>query len=151
MTVLTRARIEHSIHRLLLIIRCACMWPGQVVYNYHYPLFILKICISNDILNVLHGCNIYYSAWFSIGNSTTNLVPCPCNSSENCFSFEDDNGTEICSCISGYELQMTNQNGQVCTGIIIILYNILQWNPSKVDTIGTKNFVRCNEVSLVQE
>ena len=24
----------------------------------------------------------------------------------------------------------------------------LQWNPSKVDTIGTENFVRCSEVSL---
>ena len=27
----------------------------------------------------------------------------------------------------------------------------MQWNPSKVDTIGTKNFVRCREVSLAQE
>ena len=27
---------------------------------------------------------------------------------------------------------------------------ILQWNPSKADTIGTKNFVRCSEVSLAQ-
>ena len=26
----------------------------------------------------------------------------------------------------------------------------VQWNPSKVDTIGTKNFVRCSEVSLAQ-
>ena len=26
----------------------------------------------------------------------------------------------------------------------------IQWNPSKVDTIGTKNFVRHSEVSLVQ-
>ena len=28
---------------------------------------------------------------------------------------------------------------------------IVQWNPSKVDTIGTKNFVRCSEVFLAQE
>ena len=27
---------------------------------------------------------------------------------------------------------------------------IIQWNPSKADTIGTKNFVRCSEVSLAQ-
>ena len=26
----------------------------------------------------------------------------------------------------------------------------IQWNPSKADTIGTKNFVHCNEVSLAQ-
>ena len=26
----------------------------------------------------------------------------------------------------------------------------LQWNPSKADTIGTKYFVRCSEVSLAQ-
>ena len=26
----------------------------------------------------------------------------------------------------------------------------LQWNPSKADTIGTKIFVRCSEVSLAQ-
>ena len=26
----------------------------------------------------------------------------------------------------------------------------VQWNPSKADTIGTKNFVRCSEVSLAQ-
>ena len=27
---------------------------------------------------------------------------------------------------------------------------IIQWNPSKADTIGTKNFVRRSEVSFVQ-
>ena len=27
---------------------------------------------------------------------------------------------------------------------------LVQWNPSKVDTIGTKNFVCCSEVSLAQ-
>ena len=27
---------------------------------------------------------------------------------------------------------------------------LLQWNPSKTDTIGTKNFVRYSEVSLAQ-
>ena len=27
----------------------------------------------------------------------------------------------------------------------------MQWNPSEADTIGTKNFVRCCEVSLAQE
>ena len=27
---------------------------------------------------------------------------------------------------------------------------ILQWNPSKADTIGTKKFVRCSEVSFAQ-
>ena len=27
---------------------------------------------------------------------------------------------------------------------------IIQWNPSKTDTIGTNNFVRCSEVSLAQ-
>ena len=35
----------------------------------------------------------------------------------------------------------------------LVLYEIclaIQWNPSKMDTIGTKNFVRCSEVSLVQ-
>ena len=26
----------------------------------------------------------------------------------------------------------------------------VQWNPSKAETIGTKNFVRCSEVSLPQ-
>ena len=26
----------------------------------------------------------------------------------------------------------------------------LQWNPSKADTIGTKNFVHCSEVSFAQ-
>ena len=26
----------------------------------------------------------------------------------------------------------------------------IRWNPSKADTIGTKNFVRCSEVSLAQ-
>ena len=26
----------------------------------------------------------------------------------------------------------------------------VQWNPSKADTIGTKTFVRCSEVSLAQ-
>ena len=26
----------------------------------------------------------------------------------------------------------------------------MQWNPSKADTIGTKDFVRCSEVSLAQ-
>ena len=26
----------------------------------------------------------------------------------------------------------------------------IQWNPSKADTIGTKNFVRCSEVSFAQ-
>ena len=35
-----------------------------------------------------------------------------------------------------------------------ILYSCIQlhiqWNPSKADTIGTKNFVRCSEVSLAQ-
>ena len=34
--------------------------------------------------------------------------------------------------------------------IIIILLLLLQWNPSKADTIGTKNFVHCSEVSLAQ-
>ena len=27
---------------------------------------------------------------------------------------------------------------------------LLQWNPSKADTIGTTNFVLCSEVSLAQ-
>ena len=27
---------------------------------------------------------------------------------------------------------------------------LIQWNPSKVETIGTKNFVCCSEVSLAQ-
>ena len=27
---------------------------------------------------------------------------------------------------------------------------IIQWNPSKADTIGTKNFVHCSEVSFAQ-
>ena len=26
----------------------------------------------------------------------------------------------------------------------------IQWNPSKMDTIGTKDFVCCSEVSLAQ-
>ena len=29
-------------------------------------------------------------------------------------------------------------------------YYGIQWNPSKADTIGTKNFVCCSEVSLAQ-
>ena len=28
--------------------------------------------------------------------------------------------------------------------------NLLQWNPSKTDTIGTNDFVLCSEVSLAQ-
>ena len=27
---------------------------------------------------------------------------------------------------------------------------LVQWNPSKTDTIGTNDFVRCSEVSLAQ-
>ena len=69
--------------------------------------------------DTFHGC-IHNIVWFSIGNATKYLVPCPCNSSENCFTFEDDNGTEICGCKPGYEQQMTNQNGQICTGIILL-------------------------------
>ena len=89
-----------------------------------------KFCISNDIyhlINILHGCNIYCSIWFSIGNATINLVPCPCNSSENCFTFEDDNSTEMCGCKPGYEYQMTNQSGQMCTGIIMIIIIIIYY------------------------
>ena len=29
-------------------------------------------------------------------------------------------------------------------------YYGIQWNPSKADIIGTKNFVRCSELSLAQ-
>ena len=34
----------------------------------------------------------------------------------------------------------------------IYTYSILliQWNPSKADAIGTKDFIRCSEVSLAQ-
>ena len=32
----------------------------------------------------------------------------------------------------------------------VFVFFIIQWNPSKADTIGTKNVVRCNEVSLAQ-
>ena len=48
-----------------------------------------------------------------LDDTTENLVPCPCNSSENCFTF-DDNGTEVCGCRPGYEQQMDNQT---CAGI----------------------------------
>ena len=45
-----------------------------------------------------------------------------------------------------------------CTCILIILVQddllwyslIIQWNPSKTDTIGTNNFVHCSKVSLAQ-
>ena len=33
---------------------------------------------------------------------------------------------------------------------ISILHGVLQWNPSKVDTIGTKIFARYSEMSLAQ-
>ena len=52
-----------------------------------------------------------------LGNAPENLVPCPCNSSESCFSFEV-NGTEICGCLFGYIPQMDGQGDQVCTGNI---------------------------------
>ena len=32
----------------------------------------------------------------------------------------------------------------------LVLSFLIQWNPSKADTVGTKNFVRCSEVSLAQ-
>ena len=34
--------------------------------------------------------------------------------------------------------------------IIIVVHDYIQWNPSKADTLVTKNFVRCSEVSLAQ-
>ena len=80
-----------------------------------------KTCISNNICTwinkgIFRGCSTTIGSLY-IGNTTTNLVPCPCNSSENCFTFEDDNGTEICGCKPGYELQMNNQSAQTCIGI----------------------------------
>ena len=56
------------------------------------------------------------------------------------------------------KLAFTNTNGELfhkfnacqsyplCYGVIIII----QWNPSKADTIGTKDFIHCSEVSLAQ-
>ena len=63
----------------------------------------------------IHKSSILYDL---LGNDTESLVSCPCNSSENCFSFEDS-GTEICGCKPGYIQQMDNQDNQMCTGNII--------------------------------
>ena len=42
--------------------------------------------------------------------------------------------------------------GEQMGGILqyILYIKEIQWNPSKADTTGTKNFVRCSEVSLAQ-
>ena len=37
--------------------------------------------------------------------------------------------------------------GESATVVETVNIGNLQWNPSKVDTIGTKNFVHCSEVS----
>lgn len=47
-----------------------------------------------------------------------NLVPCPCNSSESCFSF-DNNGAEICGCSPGYARQIDSQGNETCTGMFL--------------------------------
>ena len=60
------------------------------------------------------GINFYS---FIIGNSSENLVPCPCNSSGNCFPFED-NGAEMCGCFPGYKRHMDGEGNQICIGII---------------------------------
>ena len=43
--------------------------------------------------------------------------------------------------------------GEHMGGILqyIMYIKEIQWNSSKADTTGTKNFVRCSEVSLAQE
>ena len=39
---------------------------------------------------------------------------------------------------------------KINTTRIVMCIMEIQWNPSKTDTIGTNNFVRCSEVSLAQ-
>ena len=54
-------------------------------------------------------------------------------------------GYVTCTCIARYCVHnWMFVNGFLCW----IGYSIIQWNPCKVDTIGTKNFVRCSKVSL---
>ena len=52
---------------------------------------------------------------FILGNVTEALPPCPCNSSKNCFSVEQ-NGIEVCGCFPGYELD--GESNETCLGIL---------------------------------
>ena len=53
--------------------------------------------------------------WFYLDDTSENLVPCPCNSPESCFSF-DNNGTEVCGCYRGYVRQL---DSETCTGMML--------------------------------
>ena len=55
------------------------------------------------------------------------------------------------------DIQSTNLNWKgtgrvwICTSVEYMSHHVhVQWKPSKADTIGTKNFVCCSEVSLAQ-
>ena len=59
-----------------------------------------------------------------LDDTAKNVVPCPCNSPENCFSF-DDNGIEICNCLPGYEQQVDIQGNETCTGMSYLFNHII--------------------------
>ena len=54
-----------------------------------------------------------------LDDTTENLIPCPCNSSERCFSF-NNTGIEMCGCFPGYARQIIDgQGNETCTGMFL--------------------------------
>ena len=66
--------------------------------------------------NVLKLIIIIWFVLYDLDDTTKNLIPCPCNSSESCFSF-NNNGIEMCGCLPGYVRQIDDQNNETCTGM----------------------------------
>ena len=108
MTVTQMQTVQTQMEVLSVLAMMDFLETGKVaLVNEHAPVFVHKFNINMVLF------------WFCLDDTTEILVPCPCNSPESCFSF-DNNGAEMCGCFPGYVRQIDSRSGnETCTGILL--------------------------------